>query len=101
MGKRRPYLHLIIGIGVTLICLWLAVPGSGIDGKYQGIKSAGEALRGADYWWLIPLMGILALFFLSKAYRWALLLHSLRRFRTHQVFPAMMIGFMGNNSSQS
>jgi uncharacterized protein (TIRG00374 family) len=96
-GKRRKYLHISLGIGVTAICLWLAVPGSGLISKWEGLKATAAALKGAEYWWLVVLMAILTLFFLTKAYRWALLLSPIKKFRTHQVFPATMIGFMGNN----
>ena len=97
MTKKKKLLHIFLGLGVTIACFWFAVPGSGLEQKWQGVKQTAAILRTAEYWWLIPLLGLLALFFLTKAYRWAILLAPIRRFNTSAVLPATMIGFMSNN----
>jgi hypothetical protein len=97
LTNKKKYLHITIGLSVTAICLWLAVPGSGLAAKQQGLKATALAFQQAHYWWLVPLMALLAIFFWLKAYRWRLLLTPIRRFSTYEVVPATMIGFMGNN----
>jgi len=95
--KNRKLVQIILGTVITLVCLWLAVPGSGLASKWNGLHVTLAALKSAEFIWLVPMMGLLAIFYLTKAYRWALLLVPVRRLRTHQVFPATIIGFMGNN----
>jgi glycosyltransferase 2 family protein len=56
-----------------------------------------QAFRQANFFTLPLMFAALAGFFWLKAIRWRLLLTPLRRFRTREVFPALMIGFMGNN----
>ncbi|MGD2127120.1 MAG: lysylphosphatidylglycerol synthase transmembrane domain-containing protein [Desulfobacteraceae bacterium] len=97
LEQKRKYVELILGIGVTIFCLWLAVPGSDLTSKWEGLKATATALESAEYEWLFPLMALLTLFYVTKAYRWATLLHPIHNFRTNQVIPATMIGFMGNN----
>jgi glycosyltransferase 2 family protein len=97
LTKKKKVLQISLGLGVTFACFWFAIPGSGVNEKWEGAKSTVSVLGDADYWWLVPLMGLLALFFLTKAYRWAILLSPIHRFNSRQVFPATMIGFMGNN----
>jgi glycosyltransferase 2 family protein len=93
----KHYFHIALGLIVTAICLWLAIPGSDLVSKQQGLKTTFLTFQQADYWWLVPLMALLAVFFWIKFYRWRLLLSPLRSFTTYEVVPATMIGFMGNN----
>ena len=56
-----------------------------------------ESFRRANYLTLPIFLALLFLFFWLKALRWRLLLQPLREFRTREVVPPLMIGFMGNN----
>ena len=60
-------------------------------------KQVVESFSRANYATLPVLMGLLFFFFWLKAVRWRLLLQPLREFRTQEVVPPLMIGFMGNN----
>lgn len=93
---KNNYVRGGIGIAVTLGCLWLALPGADLASKSQGIASTARILQGAAYGWLLPLVLLLGVFYLTKAYRWALLLQPIFPCRTRQVLPATMIGFTGN-----
>jgi uncharacterized protein (TIRG00374 family) len=57
----------------------------------------GQLLSGGDYRVLIPILGLLVLFFWMKAVRWAMLLKPVRHCSRADVTPAMVIGFAGNN----
>ncbi len=61
------------------------------------LEALGEVLAGADYRYVAPFLVILTLFFAAKAWRWAMILEPLGRYRIRQVAPAMMIGFAANN----
>ncbi|QDT36598.1 lysylphosphatidylglycerol synthase transmembrane domain-containing protein [Stratiformator vulcanicus] len=78
------------GVGLTILCLWLA---------FRGTSPANVAakLAGADYRTVPIMLGLLAVVFAMKTYRWALILRPLARLSSREVFPALIIGFMGNN----
>ena len=77
-------LRISIGFLVTAGCLVAAL--WGVDFA-QVTASLGRATYSG-----IPLyLAMLLLFFLLKAYRWTLLLRPLKRLRTPQVFPSLMI----------
>jgi len=73
-----------------MLCLIIALWGIELEQVRQGF------LR-ANYASLPILLGLLFFFFWLKAIRWRLLLQPLRDFRTKEVVPSLMIGFMGNN----
>ncbi len=73
-----------------MLCLIIASWGIEMEQVKQGF------LR-ANYATLPILLGLLFFFFWLKAIRWRLLLQPLRAFRTKEVVPSLMIGFMGNN----
>ena len=87
---RKRALSIGFGIFVTVACLALVI-------QRIPLADAKESFSRANYFTLPLLMLALFLFFWLKAVRWRLLLQPLQRFRTREVVPAMMIGFMGNN----
>ena len=87
---RRHLLKLIIGLLITIGCLAIALWGI----EWEQIQ---EGFQQANYFTLPILMGLLFGVFWLKAIRWRLLLQPLRKFRTKEVVPSLMIGFMGNN----
>lgn len=90
MTQRKRWIAIILGLLVTVLCMWLAV---------RGI-SFGEIRKSfvqADYRMLPVLLLLLFAFYWIKAIRWKMLLKPQKQFKTIEVFPAMMIGFMGNN----
>jgi uncharacterized protein (TIRG00374 family) len=75
---------------VTTLCLAAALWGLDLEEVWQ-------RLSGLNYRTLPVILSLLVLFFWLKAIRWRLLLSPLRKFRTQEVIPSLMIGFMGNN----
>lgn len=85
--------HLIkagLGLAVTAGCLVAAF--WGID--FHELRTNFSQ---ANYVTLPLFLAFLFGHYWLKAIRWKLLLRPIRRFRTRDVVPAMMIGFMGNN----
>jgi uncharacterized protein (TIRG00374 family) len=80
-----------IGLGVSLLCLWLAFRGVEID---QVVRS----FRDVRPLYLIPVL-LLAVFvrFFVTAVRWQVLLYPIKRVSLHRLFGVTMIGFMANN----
>ena len=87
---RNRLLKLSAGLLVTILCLAAAL--WGLD-----LEKVSESFAGLNYGTLPVILALLFLFFWLKAVRWRLLLSPLREFRTQEVVPPLMIGFMGNN----
>ncbi len=73
-----------------MLCLIIAL--WGIE-----VEQVKESFLRANYASLPILLVLLFFFFWLKAIRWRLLLQPLRDFRTKEVVPSLMMGFMGNN----
>ncbi len=73
-------------VGCLAAALW------GID-----LHEVRTSFARANYITLPVMVLIVAVFFWLKAIRWRYLLAPVRDFRTKQLVPPMMIGFMGNN----
>ncbi|MEJ2597431.1 MAG: lysylphosphatidylglycerol synthase transmembrane domain-containing protein [Anaerolineales bacterium] len=79
-----------LGVAISLVFLYLALHG-------LGLESLGEALKSADYWWLIPGVAIYFLAVWARAWRWHYLLRPVKPIPTRTMFPIVAIGYMGNN----
>jgi glycosyltransferase 2 family protein len=94
--RKRGTWHIVLGVVVSLVCLWLAA------GKMVSDPAArvelGRAITQADYRTL-PVMWLgLAVFYILKAWRWQLLLVPIGHFRpVKDLLPPTMIGFAFNN----
>ena len=79
-----------VGVVISLVFLYLAL---------RGLKlgNLGEAIRNADYWWLIPGVAIYFLAVWARAWRWHYLLRPVKIISTRAMFPIVAIGYMGNN----
>ncbi len=80
----------ILGLLISAGFLWYALRDLHLD-------QVGTALRGANYWWLIP--GV-AVYFISvwfRSWRWGFLLRGSKRVSANRLFPVVVIGYMGND----
>ena len=81
-----------LGVAVTVALLYYAAPKDP-----QEWADMRAAFARADYGWLIVFWGLLAGFYLLKAWRWTLLLRPLGRYGVPFVSGSMMAGFAFNN----
>ena len=91
--KMKKWSHVAVGVLFAGVFLYLAL--SKIDAE-----KFWACLRSVDLAYLGPILLTIAVFFGLKAVRWKYLLVPLRSenpLKVREVFPAMMIGFMGNN----
>ena len=79
-----------VGILISVVFLYFALRGLELDKAWQ-------ALRTADYWWLIPGVAVYFVRVLVTAWRWHYLLRPLKKISTFTMFPIVAIGYMGNN----
>lgn len=88
--------QLVLGIAVSIACLWWAAREIINDPKAWAQVQA--AFAEANYITLLPLWVCLGLFYLIKAWRWRLLLQPVGDFHSFRdLFPPIMIGFAFNN----
>jgi len=78
------------GALISILFIWLALRGLRLD-------EFGEAVKQANYWWLLP--GVLVYFVgvWARAWRWHYLLGPIKKIPTRSMFPITTIGYMGNN----
>jgi hypothetical protein len=79
-----------LGIGVSALFLFLALRSLHLDEVWA-------TARTAQYGWLIP--GVIVYFVgvWARTWRWDYLLRPIKRIPLRQLFPVVVIGYMGNN----
>ncbi len=79
-----------LGVLISVIFLWLALRGLHLDQFWGTVQSA-------NYWWLIPGVGVYFIGVWVRAWRWHYLLGPIKKIPTKTMFPITTIGYMGNN----
>ena len=81
----------VVGIGFALggVFLWLAL-------RRTDLREILGLLYGTDLVMAVPVAAALAGSYWVKAVRWAVLLRPMCRTRAAKVFPAVMVGYLGN-----
>ena len=79
-----------VGMVVSAAFLYLALKGLNLD-------DAWTVAREANYWWIVP--GVVVYFFAvwARTWRWHYLLRPIKRVPLGELFPVVVIGYMGNN----
>ena len=82
--------NVLIGILISAIFVYFAIrrvdPGEVI-----------HFIKNINYFWLIPIMFMVIVTMLIRAFRWKFLLLPIKEYKTATLFPSVMIGFMANN----
>jgi hypothetical protein len=79
-----------LGVAISLVFIYFALRG-------LHLEDLGEAMRQANYWWLIPGVAVYFLGVWVRAWRWHYLLRPVKSVPTRVMFPIVAIGYMGNN----
>ena len=79
-----------LGVAISLAFIYFALRG-------LHLEDLGEAMRQANYWWLIPGVAVYFLGVWVRAWRWHYLLRPVKSVPTRVMFPIVAIGYMGNN----
>jgi len=79
-----------LGVLISAVFLWLALRGLHLGDLWA-------ALRTANYWWVLPGIGVYFAGVWVRAWRWHYLLRPLKSISTRAMFPIVTIGYMGNN----
>ena len=76
-----------VGITISAGALWLTLRGRDLEAIWQAVK-------GADYRWLIPYAGILLVVHLARTWRWGLLLEPVAKVPFGRLNAVSAVGFM-------
>jgi uncharacterized protein (TIRG00374 family) len=83
-------LQLLFGVGVSALCVWLSM-------KDVHVSEVLAALRGANGFGFVAVMGLTLFGFWLRAVRWRYFIDAGRPLAIRSLFSATMIGFMANN----
>jgi glycosyltransferase 2 family protein len=79
-----------LGILISVVFMYIALRG-------LHLEDLGDAIRGANYWWLLPGVAVYFVGVWARAWRWHYLLRPVKAISTRAMFPVVAIGYMGNN----
>ncbi len=79
-----------LGALISLLFIWLALRGLHLDEFWNAVKQA-------NYWWLLPGVAVYFVGVWVRAWRWHYLLGPIKKIPTKTMFPITTIGYMGNN----
>ncbi len=88
--QAKKMLYIVIGILVSGVLLWLLF--NRID-----FTDLASALRGANYWWLLPNVAFIVLTMYQRAWRWRAMVEPIKIVPFNNLLAATCIGFMANN----
>jgi glycosyltransferase 2 family protein len=89
-STQKKLLSLAIGVVISVVLMWVLF-------REIDIAKLGDALRGANYWWLLPNIALIIFSMYLRAYRWSYMLEPVKRVAYQQLLAATYIGFMANN----
>lgn len=79
-----------IGIGISAVLLAVVL-------REQDLPEVWDALKSAEYIWLLPGVVVYFMGVWARTWRWHYLLRPLRSISLRRLFPFVCIGYMGNN----
>jgi glycosyltransferase 2 family protein len=82
--------QLWLGVLISILFIWLALRGLHLGDFW-------DAVRKANYIWLLPGIGVYFIGVWVRAWRWHYLLGPIKKIPTKTMFPITTIGYMGNN----
>ncbi len=86
----KRYLQLTIGLLVSAIFIYWALPG-------LHLPTVVEALQSANYWWLLPGVTVYMIGLWVRTWRWQYTLRPVKLVPVVTLFPMVCIGYFGNN----
>ncbi|GAB4505554.1 MAG: lysylphosphatidylglycerol synthase transmembrane domain-containing protein [Anaerolineales bacterium] len=78
------------GVLISILFIWLALRGLRLEEFWNAVKQA-------NYWWLLPGVTVYFAGVWVRAWRWHYLLGPIKKIPTRTTFPITTIGYMGNN----
>ncbi len=79
-----------LGVLISIVFIWLSLRGLKLNEFWGTVQKA-------NYFWLIPGIGVYFIGVWIRAWRWHYLLGPIKKIPTKTMFPITTIGYMGNN----
>src|SRR6187549_732125 len=79
-----------VGVLISIFFVWISLKGLEL-GKFW------ESVSHANYWWILPGIAVYFVAVWARAWRWHYLLKPIKKIRLRDLFPVVVIGYMGNN----
>lgn len=83
-------IQLLVGIAISAFFIYLVLPG-------LHLPDVLDSLRTANYWWILPGVGVYLVGLWARAWRWHFTLRHLKPVPVRRLFPLVCIGYFGNN----
>lgn len=90
MKRWRRWLFLALGFGISAFFVYTMLPTLKLQDVWRDLQTA-------RYGWLIPGVAIYFVAVWARTWRWHYLLRPIRKISLRDLFPVMVIGYMGNN----
>ena len=88
-GSKKHKIRLVIGILISVFCIYLAFRKVDIEKMWQAFKQA-------NYWYLVPAAAAISFSHFVRAFRWRYLLDPIKRLDTSSLFSSLIIGYAAN-----
>ncbi len=88
--RTKKLIYVLLGILISLLLIWALF-------RNVNFAELATALKGANYWWLIPNIAFIFLTMYQRAYRWKFMVAPIQRVPFSNLLAATCIGFMANN----
>lgn len=79
-----------LGLVISVVLIVLFFRGTDLD-------ELRDSLNRANYWWMIPALGVLFISISIRCVRWSVLLRPIAPLSPARLFPYAIIGYMANN----
>ena len=79
-----------LGLAISVVFMYFALKNLKLDEFWQAMKTA-------NYWWILPGIAVYFIAVWVRAWRWHYLLRPIKKIPTRVMFPVTCIGYMGNN----
>ena len=86
----RRWLTILLGVAISLALIWALF-------RNINFIELWDALKSANYLWLVPNIAFVVLTMYQRAYRWQTMLEPMGRVPFSKLMAATCIGFMANN----
>jgi len=81
--------QLLIGLAIAAVALYYTLRNVSVDALLDSFKDI-------DFIYILPALGFTMISYVTRAYRWQVLLQPFKQISVKEIYAPLMIGFMGN-----
>lgn len=87
----KKYFYPLIGLGISALFIYFLILPD------LHLADVWDALRSANYWWLVPGISVYFVGLWARAWRWHYTLRHIKPVPLKRLYPQICIGYFGNN----